>query len=83
MNHYQALERTDKNGRPTGKWHYTYATLAFAVNTNPKVVSEIMGHASVAFTLDRYTHMTIDDQQRSADGISERYFIPGETAKSS
>ena len=53
---------------------HTYATLAFAENTNPKVVSEVMGHGSVTFTLDRYTHMTTDDQQRSADSISARFF---------
>ncbi|MGB3306930.1 MAG: site-specific integrase, partial [Thermomicrobiales bacterium] len=57
---------------------HTYATLAFAAGEHPKIVSEIMGHASVAFTLDRYTHMSAELQQRAAASISRRLFAPDE-----
>jgi integrase len=35
---------------------HTAATLMLAAGVHPKVVSERLGHASVAFTLDTYTH---------------------------
>jgi integrase len=35
---------------------HTWATLALQAGVHPKVVSEILGHASVSFTLDRYSH---------------------------
>ena len=36
---------------------HTSATLALTVGVPPKVVSEQLGHASAAFTLDTYSHM--------------------------
>lgn len=36
---------------------HTAATLALAVGIPPKVVSEQLGHASAAFTLDTYSHV--------------------------
>ena len=34
-------------------------------NVNPKVVSEMLGHASIAITLDTYSHV-LPDMQDSA-----------------
>jgi integrase len=42
------------------RWHdlrHTHATLLLASGTDPKTVSARLGHTSVAFTLDRYTHV--------------------------
>ncbi len=36
---------------------HTAATLALTVGVSPKVVSEQLGHASAAFTLDVYSHV--------------------------
>jgi integrase len=36
---------------------HTAAALALSANVNPKVVREILGHSSVAFTLDTYSHV--------------------------
>jgi len=36
---------------------HTAATLALAAGVPAKVVSELLGHASVAFTLDTYSHV--------------------------
>ena len=36
---------------------HTAATLALTVGVSPKVVSERLGHASAAFTLDVYSHV--------------------------
>lgn len=64
---------------------HSFATLAFAAGEHPKVVTEILGHKSVAFTLDRYTHMTVADQRGSTDRIARHFFSidveePNETA---
>ncbi len=42
------------------RWYdcrHTCATLLLAAGANPKVVSERLGHAKVAFTLDHYAHV--------------------------
>ena len=36
---------------------HTCATLLLSKNVNPKVVSEMLGHASIAITLDTYSHV--------------------------
>jgi integrase len=35
---------------------HTYATLALSAGVHPKVISERLGHASIAITLDCYSH---------------------------
>lgn len=36
---------------------HTAATLLLAQGTHPKVVSEMLGHGSIALTLDSYSHL--------------------------
>jgi len=45
---------------------HTSATLALAVGVAPKVVSEQLGHASAAFTLDTYSHVLPHMQDEAA-----------------
>jgi integrase len=45
---------------------HTHATLALRAGVHPKVVSERLGHASVAFTLDTYTDALPDMQESAA-----------------
>ena len=42
---------------------HTCATLALAARINPKVVSEMLGHSTIAITLDIYSHVLPDMQQ--------------------
>jgi integrase len=37
---------------------HTAATLLLSEGEHPKVVQELLGHAQVSITLDRYSHMT-------------------------
>jgi len=46
---------------------HTSATLLLADGVNVKVVSERLGHASAALTLDVYAHVTPDMQAEAAD----------------
>ena len=46
-------------GLPPIRFHdlrHTFATLQLAAGTDPKIVSEVLGHEEVAITLDRYSH---------------------------
>lgn len=46
---------------------HTNATLSLADGTHPKVVQERLGHANIAMTLDRYSHVTMDLQRDAAN----------------
>ena len=45
---------------------HTAATLLLGEGVHPKVVSEMLGHASVQLTLDTYSHVTPTMQQEAA-----------------
>jgi integrase len=49
---------------------HTCASLLLSANTNPKVVSEMLGHATVAITLDVYAHVMPDMQEDAASTIA-------------
>jgi integrase len=49
---------------------HTAASLAMATGVHPKVVSERLGHASVAFTLDVYSHLVPGMQEEAATQIA-------------
>jgi len=56
-------------GLPQVRFHdlrHTCATLLLSKNVNPKVVSEMLGHASIAITLDTYSHVLPDMQDSAA-----------------
>ena len=67
-----------------------FATLALAAGVNPKVVSDILGHATVSFTLDTYSHAMpaleeqavnrlarlVDSQTRAKDSFAIRLHEP-------
>ena len=48
---------------------HTAATLLLSRGLNPKIVSEMLGHASIAITLDIYSHVVPHMQQQAADAM--------------
>ena len=50
---------------------HTCATLLLSENVNPKIVSEMLGHVSVSITLDVYSHLMPDMQERAAKALEE------------
>jgi len=63
-----------KAGLPLIRFHdlrHTAATLLLLADVHPKVVSEMLGHASIAITLDLYSHV-LPDMQREATLAMER-----------
>jgi integrase len=49
----------------------TCATLLLSKNVNSKVVSEMLGHASIAITLDTYSHVLPNMQESAAKAVEE------------
>ena len=60
---------------------HTSATLALQAGVPAKVVSDRLGHASVAFTLDTYAHVLPDQQRQAADLIDSVLPVPGRRAQ--
>jgi integrase len=55
---------------------HTAATLALGAGVPAKVVSEQLGHASVAFTLDTYSHVLPHMQEAAAARVEALLFEP-------
>ncbi len=65
------LKRT---GLPQIRFHdlqHTCATLLLGRNLNPKIVSEMLGHASIAITLDTYSHVLPNMQSEAAKAMED------------
>ncbi|MBD2891362.1 Tyrosine recombinase XerC [Actinomadura sp. RB99] len=60
-----------------GHWHphelrHSGASLMLAQGTPLHVVSEILGHTSIAITKDVYGHLPVDDKRAAAEAMSGR-----------
>jgi integrase len=63
------LPLVSRAGLPRIRFHdlrHTAATLLLGRGVNPKIVSEMLGHASVSITLDIYSHVLPDMQDQAA-----------------
>ena len=49
---------------------HTYATLALSSGVNPRIVSARLGHATVALTLDVYSHVLPQADREAAQSIA-------------
>jgi integrase len=61
-------------GLPEIRFHdlrHTCATQLLGKNVNAKVVSDMLGHASTAITLDTYSHVLPNMQDSAAEAIEE------------
>ncbi len=59
-----------KAGLPNIRFHdlrHTFATHALTSGVDAKTLSGILGHTNASFTLDTYTHVTTDMQQRASN----------------
>jgi integrase len=63
-----------RSGLPQIRFHdlrHTCATLLLSKNVNPKIVSEMLGHATIAITLDTYSHVLPNMQESAAAAMEE------------
>ena len=62
-------------GTPSTRFHdlrHTYAVMAIQSGDDIKTVQENLGHATAAFTLDVYGHVTAQMKQASADRMEKK-----------
>ncbi|MDQ3646595.1 MAG: site-specific integrase [Actinomycetota bacterium] len=67
----------ERAGLPRIRLHdlrHTHATVALEAGIHPKIVSERLGHATVALTLDIYSHALQHMQRDAADQIAAIVF---------
>jgi integrase len=63
-----------KAGLPAIRFHdlrHTCATLLLSKNVNPKIVSEMLGHATIAITLDTYSHVLPNMQESATRALED------------
>lgn len=53
---------------------HTYATLALQSGVHPKIVSERLGHSTIALTLDVYSHALPTLQEQAAQKVADLIF---------
>ncbi len=64
----------NRAGLPPIRFHdlrHTCATLLLSRNVNPKIVSEMLGHASIAITLDTYSHVLPTMQESAVRALED------------
>ncbi|HUZ70446.1 MAG TPA: site-specific integrase [Candidatus Saccharimonadales bacterium] len=68
-----ALRRTlTRANLPTIRFHdlrHSAATIMLSRDVHPKMASEMLGHSTIAITLDLYSHVTANMQRQAADAI--------------
>jgi len=60
---------------------HTFASLMLLRGAKPKVISEALGHSSVAFTMDVYSHI-IEGMQSDAMALLDKVLPPGKNGMS-
>ena len=55
---------------------HAFASILVSAETNPRVVSDLLGHATVAFTLQTYFH---PDEDAAADAVARAERLLGWT----
>ncbi len=67
----------EKSGLPRIRLHdlrHTHATLALCAGVHPKVVSERLGHSTIAMTMDTYSHAIPALEQEAAERVAALVF---------
>ena len=59
------------NDYSTHTLRHTFATLSLKKEIPPKIVSEMLGHADISTTLDIYSHVDINMQEKAVNKLNE------------
>ena len=76
-NFARIAKRTGLRGIRFHDLRHTFASLMLLRGAKPKVISEALGHSSVAFTMDTYSHI-IEGMQSEAMALLDEVLPPGE-----
>ena len=74
----EETDRPKSQHRASARPNHTHASLLLRAGVNPKVVSERLGHSSVAFTLDTYAHIMPGMQPEAAEQFMDLLYGPEE-----
>jgi integrase len=61
-------------GLPRIRFHdlrHTCATLLLSKGTHPKIVQEMLGHANISMTMDTYSHVLPDMQEKAVSAMDD------------
>lgn len=72
--HKEMVERVGVTPITLHGVRHTMATIMMEKNVHPKVVSEMLGHATVGMTLDIYSHVDAELQRQAADRLDGQIF---------
>jgi len=71
--YHRLKEILEENDLPNLRFHdlrHTFATHALKNGVDPKTLSGILGHTNASFTLDTYTHITVDMKRNAAEVVT-------------
>lgn len=71
--------RVARLGLPPIRFHdlrHSAATLLLEMGVHPKIVSELLGHAGISITMDRYSHVTEAMHREAAGQLGELLHRP-------
>jgi integrase len=66
----------ERAGLPRIRFHdlrHTFATVLLSRGTHPKVVQEMLGHANISQTMDTYSHVLPDMQDRAVAAMQDAF----------
>ena len=75
-NFARLVKRSGLNNVRFRDLRHTFASLMLLRGAKPKVISEALGHSSVAFTMDVYSHI-IEGMQSDAMALLDEVLPPG------
>lgn len=76
QNRFKAIvERCEIRDAHFHTLRHTFATRCIEVGFDVKSLSEILGHANVSITLNRYVHPSIELKQKNMDKLSELFAV--------
>lgn len=72
----EVVKRAELTGKKLRLYdlRHSCATILLEAGENPKIVSERLGHASIVLTLDTYSHVLPDMQQKAAEKVESLIF---------
>lgn len=68
------VSRCDLKGVHFHTLRHTFATRCVEAGMDIKCLSEILGHASVRITLDRYVHPTLEAKRKGMETVEDAFF---------
>ena len=71
---WERIERTiDLHGATAHVLRHSLATMLYTVGTQPKAIQQIIGHADISTTMNRYVHGSEAENRKAMDNVQNIY----------